>query len=254
MSTTDACLPVLFFLPNVTPQLPAKFAHALPVDVLGTTAAPLPELVVRLRLRSKFDMPSDAEPSGEGVSKPPSGGKTTDCGREADSASERAIVGAALDGEEAIAKGGRAECVPLDGRDDVLDRNDGGRGRSGERRSGDDVLIVGRGCGEGEWLMDDGLFGVGGVDGRELGRDVATGSDAEACARTLDKEDGPGFGLLGRYVGNARWWGVEESRMGSITSERGAFGPRGEPCGALQDTVRSRVKASRGLGSVEGPL
>lgn len=44
---------------------------------------------------------------------------------------------------------------------------------------------------------------MGGVDGRELGRDgieiVSVGRDVDACARTLDNDDGPAFdGLLGR--------------------------------------------------------
>lgn len=114
--------------------------------MLGPAATPLLELVVRLRFNSnRFDIPSDAEPSGDGVSKPPSGGTTSDWGRDAEAASESAIVGAALDGEEPIAKGGRVEYAPLEGRDEVLDRSEGGLGRRGE-----EVLIVRRAWGEGD--------------------------------------------------------------------------------------------------------
>lgn len=67
-------------LPSATPQLLARCANALPAPLTPDVAGPFPAVVdaVRRRLRRIFDMPSEAEPSGEGVPKSPLAGDEED--------------------------------------------------------------------------------------------------------------------------------------------------------------------------------
>jgi len=166
-------------------------------------------------------MPSDADPSGDGVSRPlvrvagdeddPAvGGEDVSGGGAAivaeavlgllatDIPSERAIVAVAfaLEAVVAAANGEAMPVIAVEGRDEVLERVE-------EGRKGDEGMTVGR-MRECEWPDVDRLRGTTGSTG-EGGDEVdkADGSSTrkagpeleEACASSLDNEDGPAVGL-----------------------------------------------------------